>query len=92
MRKLGSIETLKNDFISSVSYEIKTPLSVIHSYAMALQKMELSPKLQQEYTKTIILASRKLTTLVINIIKLNKLDNKDVNHVAEPWWVWFHIG
>lgn len=84
VQELGSIETLKNDFISSVSHEIKTPLSVIHSYAMALQKMELSPKLQQEYT-TIILASQKLTTLVINILKLNKLDNQEINHVAEPY-------
>lgn len=85
VQELGSIETLKNDFISSVSHEIKTPLSVIHSYAMALQKMELSPKLQQEYTETIILASQKLTTLVINILKLNKLDNQEINHVAEPY-------
>ncbi|WP_438492541.1 ATP-binding protein [Paenibacillus sp. IHBB 3054] len=85
VEELGSIETLKNDFISNVSHEIKTPLSVIHSYAMALQKVELSPKLRTEYTDTIISASQKLTTLVINILKLNKLDNQEINHVADPY-------
>ncbi|AIQ73635.1 HAMP domain-containing sensor histidine kinase [Paenibacillus sp. FSL R5-0636] len=85
VEELGSIETLKNDFISNVSHEIKTPLSVIHSYAMALQTVDLSPKLRTEYTETIISASQKLTTLVINILKLNKLDNQEINHVAEPY-------
>lgn len=85
VEELGSIETLKNDFISNVSHEIKTPLSVIQSYAMALQKDDLRPELKKDYTETIISASRKLTTLVVNILKLNKLENQEIPHVSEPF-------
>ena len=76
--ELGSIDTLKNDFISNVSHEIKTPLAVIKNYTTLLEKGNLSPETQQEYMKTINAAVDKLSALVTNILRLNKLDNQEI--------------
>jgi signal transduction histidine kinase len=82
---LASIETLKNDFIGNVSHEIKTPLSVIQGYAGALQNDKLTNEERSEYAKTILEASQKLTTLVTNILKLNKLENSGVLPAGAPF-------
>ena len=85
VQELGSIETLKNDFVSNVSHEIKTPLAVIRNYTMALRNKKVSPETQEEYMNTIISATDNLSALVTNILKLNKLENQEIESVAEPY-------
>jgi len=85
VKELTTIETLKTDFIANVSHEIKTPLSVIQSYATVIQDDNITPAERHEYGKTIVEASKKLTELVTNILKLNKLESQEILPVSEPY-------
>ena len=67
---------LGSDFISNVSHEIKTPLAIIQNYATALTNKKLDDETRIKYCKTLSSTAKRLTDLVINILKLNKLENQ----------------
>ena len=76
--ELGSIETLRVDFFSNVSHEIKTPIAVIQNSAEMLKKPDLSEDKRQEYVDSITNAAKRLNTLITNILKLNKLEKQSI--------------
>lgn len=79
VEELGSIETLKTEFFSNVSHEIKTPLAVMQNTAELLRNEGLPPMQRQEYVENIIQASKRLSTLITNILKLNKLEKQTIS-------------
>lgn len=76
--ELKGVETLRTDFVSNVSHEMKTPLSVIRNYAALLESDSLSDDERREYAKSIGDASKRLAALITNILKLNKLENQQI--------------
>ncbi len=76
--ELSGVETLRTDFISNVSHELKTPLSVIQNYATMLQSKTLSEEQRIEYASAISEQTRKLSNLITNILKLNRLENQQI--------------
>jgi Signal transduction histidine kinase len=85
VQELGSIETLKNDFVANVSHELKTPLAVINNYTHMLSVKDLPDNTREEYIKTIINATEKLSALITNILKLNKLDNQEIDVLSDEY-------
>ncbi|MBQ9167960.1 MAG: HAMP domain-containing histidine kinase [Oscillospiraceae bacterium] len=83
--ELSGVETLRTDFISNVSHELKTPLAVIRNYGTLLQKPDLSDEKRVEYATAITEASGRLSDLITNILKLNRLENQQIYPVSEPF-------
>lgn len=83
VEELGSIETLKTDFVSNVSHEIKTPLSVIYNNAELLNRPGISEQQRLEYTGVILSAVRRLSDLIHNMLKLNKLEKQVIRPIPE---------
>lgn len=76
--ELSGIETLRTDFISNVSHEMKTPLAVMQNYGTLLQSSGLSDENRLEYAKGVTDASRRLADMMTNILKLNRLENQTI--------------
>lgn len=83
--ELGSIETLKTDFFSNVSHEIKTPLAVISNHAQILKAKGNLNEDQMESVTAIITATKKLSNLITNILKLNRLEKQTIEPEAEEY-------
>ncbi|MEM7243958.1 MAG: HAMP domain-containing sensor histidine kinase [Acidobacteriota bacterium] len=65
----------RNDFVSAVTHELKTPLTAIRLYSeMLLQGVATSEPKQRQYHQTIHAESERLTRLVENVLELARLE------------------
>lgn len=76
VKELSSIETLRNDFVSTVSHEFKTPIATIKGYVQLLQNEALPLEERQIYLERMLDGTQQLTHLTDNILKLSKLENQ----------------
>ena len=77
-QELSSTETLQSDFVSSVSHEIKTPINAIEGYTTLLQSTDNIDEVENEYIERILFNTRRLSTMVSNILLLSKLENQTI--------------
>lgn len=73
-RELGLAE-LRSQFVSSVSHELKTPLTAIRMFAETLRSGKgRDPERESEYLDTIIGESERLTRLLNNLLDLSRIE------------------
>ncbi|MDA2925060.1 HAMP domain-containing histidine kinase, partial [Acidobacteria bacterium AH-259-L09] len=73
-RELGLAE-MRSQFVSSVSHELKTPLTAIRMFAETLHMgRSQNPQTQSEYLETIVNESERLTRLLNNVLDFSKIE------------------
>ncbi len=76
MKREIEISKLKSDFVSNVSHELKTPLSLIRMYAETLQLGRVQTKQKvQKYYDVIIRESEQLTWLINNVLDFSRIES-----------------
>lgn len=87
IEKERKLETMRKDFVASVSHELKTPIGIIEGYAEGLKDGIVSGDDAFIYLETIIDESKKMGKLVSNMLELSKLESG----VIKPQFEIFNI-
>lgn len=76
---------LKSDFISNVSHELKTPLSLIRMFGelLAMGKLK-SPDKAQEYADIITREAERLSRLIDNVLDFARMERGPVAYDFQP--------
>ncbi|MDR0880065.1 MAG: HAMP domain-containing histidine kinase [Clostridioides sp.] len=78
-KELGTMETLRQEFISNVSHEIQSPLTSISGFASLLRNENINESDRLHYIDIIETESRRLSKLSDNMLKLSKLESEEIN-------------
>lgn len=71
---LKQLDELKNEFVSHVAHDLKSPLSVIFSYAELLQQFSDLNNEGQEFLKEIQTAVSRMRSLIGNVLDINRIE------------------
>ena len=71
--ELGRVEMLRRELLANVSHDLRTPLSLIFSYAEMMN--DFPDEITPEQTKVIMDETRRLSSLVNDVLDLSKLES-----------------
>lgn len=66
---------LRKEFITNVSHDFKTPLTLIRAYTESLAEQTLPAEEQQAYCQIILKETERMTALVTRLLQLSKLES-----------------
>jgi len=84
--QLREAEQLKDDFLSLISHEFRTPLTAIQGGAHLLdqQRSEIDPETQKELLRDIVVESRRLDRMLGNMLSLAAIMAGRLRASTEP--------
>ena len=72
---LETSEKLRRDFISNISHELKTPMTVISGFAEGLSDGTIPPEKEKRYLGVIASEARRLSRLVKGMLEMSSLES-----------------
>ena len=72
------LEETRRDFVANISHELKTPIGAISLLSEALSDASDDPKMVKKFSADLIKESKRLASLVQEIIQLSRLQSTDV--------------
>ena len=85
-KELGKSDEVKRDLMANVSHDLKTPLTLIKSYAEMIKDISYKePKKMNEHLDIIMDESDRLTILVNDILELSKVQNEEYLYNYEEY-------
>jgi signal transduction histidine kinase len=75
---------LRSQFVSSVSHELKTPLTAIRMLAETLQMRSTNPQKHAQYLDTIVNESERLTRLLNNVLDFSRIERGQKDYQLRP--------
>jgi signal transduction histidine kinase len=83
-RREVRVAELRSQFVSSVSHELKTPLTSIRMFAELLQMGGSSdPKMLEDYLGIIVNESERLTRLLNNVLDFSRIEHGQKSYNME---------
>ena len=81
-----AVETMKSDFVSTVSVELRTPLTSIYGFAQTLLREDVAfgETERRTFLEFIARESERLTTIVDALLNVARLDTGDLAVSLEP--------
>jgi two-component system sensor histidine kinase SenX3 len=77
-------ETIRRDFIANVTHEIKTPIGAIALLSEAMEGALDDPVQMHKFADSLRRETRRLSTLVTEIIQLSRVESSDILAKARP--------
>jgi signal transduction histidine kinase len=85
VRRELKLAEMRSQFVSSVSHELKTPLTSIRMFAETLRlQRSKDPRVQDEYLDTIIKESERLSRLLNNVLDFSKIEQGKKVYRPQP--------
>lgn len=72
--QLKELDTLKSDFVSTVSHDLRSPLTLMRGYATMLEMSGWLNEQQRGYIKMIVHGVDNMSKLVSNLLDLGRID------------------
>jgi signal transduction histidine kinase len=69
------LSRLKDEFVATVSHDLKNPLGVVQGAAFFLAQPDVTPERQEELIDSIRRSSERMNTLISQLLDLGKLDS-----------------